>query len=95
VITTPDQANDRVATPAERRRVADELAATEQELRPHIEKAMRDPEVSGAFLALQDSVAVTMTRLDPNSSAAIERLNQIAEQMREVDAEIARLESGR
>ncbi|MCL7979322.1 MAG: hypothetical protein M8865_05440 [marine benthic group bacterium] len=95
VLTTPDQAAERVATASEREAVADELAATEQELRPHIDRAMRDPGVTGAFAALQDSVTVAMTRIDPSAAASIDRLNEIAEQMREIEIEIARLEQGR
>lgn len=95
VLTTPDRVDEVVATEAEREAVANELAAAELELRPHIQRAMQDPEVGAAFAALQDSVQATMERLDPNSAVAIARLNEIAEQMRDVDAQIARLEGGR
>jgi flagellar hook-associated protein FlgK len=74
--------------------VADELAAAERELRPHITLAMQEPRVAEAFEELQDSLTATMTRIDPNSAASIERLNELAEQMRQIEIEIVKLEGG-
>lgn len=95
VLTTPEQADELVASGSERRAVADELAATEQELRPHVDRAMQDPGVARAFAALQDSLTVEMTRIDPNSAASINSLHELAEQMRQVEIEIVDLEAGR
>jgi hypothetical protein len=94
VLTTPDQADERIASPSERRSVADELAVAERELRPHITLAMQEPRVAEAFEELQDSVTVTMTRIDPSSAASIERLNELTEQMRQIEIEIVKLEGG-
>ncbi|MEJ2547640.1 MAG: hypothetical protein P8125_07450 [Gemmatimonadota bacterium] len=94
VVTTPDQADERIATPSQRRAVADEFAAAEKELRPHITLAMQEPSVVEAFNELQDSLTATMTRIDPNSAASIERLNELAEQMRQIEIEIVKLEGG-
>jgi hypothetical protein len=95
VLTTPEQADEAVASASEREAVANELAAVELALRPHIDRAMQDPEVNTAFTALQDSVQVVMERIDPSSAAAVARLKQIAEQMRDLDGQIARLEGDR
>lgn len=95
VLTTPEQVDEVVASTSEREAVADELAAAELELRPHIDRAMQDPVVSTAFAALQDSVQVVMERIDPSSAAAVVRLNRIAEQMGDIDEQIARLERDR
>jgi hypothetical protein len=94
VLPMPDQADEEVVPPSERRFVAGELAAAERELRPHITLAMRKPRVAEAFQELQDSVAVTMTRIDPRSAASIERLNELTEQMRQIEIEIENLEGG-
>ena len=95
VLTTPEQVDEAVASASEREAVADDLAAAELELRPHIDRAMRDPVVGAAFAALQDSVRVAMERIDPSSAAAVARLNRIAEQMGELEEQIARLEGDR
>ena len=95
VLTTPEQADEAVASASEREAVANELAAAEMALRPHIDRAMQDPVVSTAFTALQDSVQAVMERIDPSSAAAVARLKQIAEQMRDLDGQIARLEGDR
>ena len=95
VLTTPERADEAVPSASEREAVANELAAAEMALRPHIDRAMQDPEVSTAFAALQDSVQVAMERIDPNSAGAVARLKQIAEQMRGLDGQIARLEGDR
>jgi methyl-accepting chemotaxis protein len=95
VLTTPDKVDEVAATEAEREAVADELAAAERELRPHIERAMQDPEVRATFTALQDSVQATMQRIDPNAADAIARLKEISEQIRDLDGQIARMEGSR
>ncbi|MEJ2482422.1 MAG: hypothetical protein P8049_04725 [Gemmatimonadota bacterium] len=95
VLTTPDQADERVASESEREAVADELAVTERELRPHVDRAMRAPNVAAAFKALQDSLTLAMARIDPNSASSIERLNELAEEMRQIEIEIVQLERER
>ena len=95
VLTTPDSADESAVAASEREAVVDDLAATERELRPHIDRAMQEPRVAEAFNELQDSVTATMTRIDPNSAASIERLKELAEQMRQIEIEIVKLEGGR
>jgi hypothetical protein len=94
VITAPDQANQSLPTRSEREAVSHELVTLERELRPQIERAMERRDVADAFSALQDSVLVTMRRIDPNTETSIQRLSEIAERMREIDNEIALLEGG-
>lgn len=74
--------------------VAGEVRTIERELRPYIQEAMADPVVQTVFAALQDSLVTQMTRLDPNAPATIRRMNEIAEEIRQVDLRIAELRAG-
>jgi hypothetical protein len=73
--------------------VVGELAETERELRPYLQRALADPAVQSAFAALQDSLVAQMVRLDPNSPGTIRRMNETAEEVRQVEIRIAELES--
>ncbi len=73
--------------------VVGELAETERELRPYLQRALADPAVQSAFAALQDSLVAQMVRLDPNSPGTIRRMNETAEEIRQVEIRIAELES--
>ena len=74
--------------------VVGELQETERELRPYLQQAMADPAVQSAFAALQESLVAQMTRLDPNAPGTIRRMNETAEEIRQLDIQIAELESG-
>ena len=74
--------------------VVGELAETERELRPYLQRTLADPAVQSAFAALQSSLVAEMARLDPNSPGTIRRMNQTAEEIRQVEIRIAELESG-
>ncbi|MGW8282345.1 MAG: hypothetical protein ACWGON_03495 [Gemmatimonadota bacterium] len=74
--------------------VVDELAETERILRPHIQHAMSDSAVQSAFAVLQDSLITQMARIDPNATRTVDRMTEIADEIRSVDLRIAELERG-
>jgi hypothetical protein len=94
VITTPDGSTGEVATGEERRAVARELAETERELRPFIDRAMADPTVRVGFEALRDSLVATILRLDPGAGSSLRRMEEVADSIAEVDREIAHARAG-
>jgi hypothetical protein len=85
---------DAPVTAEDQQAVAGEVRTIERELRPYIEGALEDPAVQSTFAALQDSLVTQMTRLDPNAPATIRRMNETAEQIRQVDLRIAELQGG-
>ncbi len=81
-------------TAEEQRAVVAELAETERILRPHIQQAMSDSAVQSAFAVLQDSLITQMARIDPNATRTVNRMTEIADEIRSVDLRIAELERG-
>ncbi len=94
VITTPQGASGEVATPGEREAIAQELAATERELRPFVDRAMADSAVRARFKVLQDTLVAAMITLDPGVEASLHRMQEVADSIGRLEAEIAR-ERGR
>ncbi len=85
---------DTPVTAEDQQAVAGEVRTIERELRPYIDGALEDPAVQSVFAALQDSLVTQMTRLDPNAPETIRRMNETAEQIRQVDLRIAELQGG-
>jgi hypothetical protein len=81
-------------TAEQQRAVATELQTVERALRPHVQRALADSTVHSAFVTAQDSLVEQMTRLDPNVPETIRRMEEVAEQIRELDIRIAELRSG-
>jgi len=94
VITTPEGATGEVASPGEREAIANELAATERELRPFVDRAMADSAVRVSFETLQDTLVAPMIGLDPGVEASLGRLREVADSIGRIEAAIAR-ERGR
>jgi hypothetical protein len=61
-------------------------------MRPALSEALEDPEVAGAFAELQESVAATIVRLDPDAALTLEQMNVIDEEIRKLDRQLAELE---
>lgn len=85
---------DTPVTAEDQQAVAGEVRTIERELRPYIDGALEDPAVQSVFAALQDSLVTQMTRLDPNAPETIRRMNETAEQIRQLDLRIAELQGG-
>jgi hypothetical protein len=81
-------------TAEQQQSVVGELAETERDLRPYVQRALADPAVQVAFAELQNRLIAQMTLLDPNAPGTIRRMNETAEEIRQVDIQIAELESG-
>lgn len=90
VITTPEGASDEIVAPGEREAIARELAATERELRPFVDRAMADPAVRARFDALRDTLTAAMVRIDPGVEASLGRMEEIADSIGRIETEIAR-----
>lgn len=90
VITTPEGASDEIVPPGEREDIARELAATERELRPFVDRAMADPAVRARFDALRDTLTAAMVRIDPGVEASLGRMEEIADSIGRIETEIAR-----
>ncbi len=72
--------------------VGSELAELERIMRPVQSAALRDPGVARAFDELQEAVAATIVRLDPNAALTMEQMQVIDGEIRELDRQIAELE---
>lgn len=94
VIKTPDGASDEVASAGERQAIAQELAETERELRPFVDRAMADSAVRVRFETLQDTLVATMIRLNPGVATSLGRMQEVADSISRIEAAIA-LERGR
>jgi hypothetical protein len=90
IIATPEGATGEVATPGERDAIAKELAATERELRPFVDRAMADGAVRASFETLQDTLVATMIRLDPGVEASLHRMQEVADSVARIEAAITR-----
>ncbi len=86
--------SDQPVTADEQIAVAGEIQSVERALRPHLQRAMLDPSVRAAFMALQDSLVQEMNRLDPDVSVTLRRMEETAERIRQIDLRIAELEGG-
>lgn len=86
---SPDQADQDRSEEVERRRVSEELVATEKALRPVLARAMRDPAVNSAFSRIRDSVMVAIVRIDPTAAASLDRMREISVAIAELDQQIA------
>lgn len=94
VLTTPEGATDEVASPGEREAIARELAETERELRPFVDRAMADSAVRARFAVLRDTLVATMIRLNPGVEVSLGRMEEVADSIGRIEAAIAR-ERGR
>ena len=74
--------------------VAGEIQSLERALRPFLQRAMGDPAVREAFLALQSGLVEEMTRMDANVPVTLERMEETAGEIRDIDRRIAELETG-
>jgi len=83
---------EKPAPPEERTAVMHELAQLEKTLGPVQEEALQYPEVATAFAALQDSVATTIVKLDPNAARTLEQMKLLDDDIRVLDRQIAELE---
>ena len=72
--------------------VGRELAELERVMRPVQSEALQDPGVASAFAKLQEAVAATIVRLDPNAAVTMEQMQFIDGEIRELDRQIAELE---
>jgi hypothetical protein len=76
----------------ERERLLMEFAELEKTLQPVQNRAMADPDVAGAFDALQDSVHAVMIRLNPVAEAALDRMRRASTAVDSIDAQLRALE---
>lgn len=82
---------EKPAPPEERTAIMRELAQLEKTLRPVQEEVLQYPEVATAFAELQDSVAATIVRLDPNAARTLEQMKLLDDDIRALDRQIAEL----
>lgn len=76
----------------ERTAIGRDLAQLEKAMRPVQSEALEYPEVAGAFAELQDSVAATIVRLDPDAALTLEQMQVIDDEIRKLDRQLAELE---
>ena len=75
----------------ERTAIARELADLELAMRPLQSEALQYAEVATAFAELQNSVAATIVRLDPNASLTLDQMQGLDDDIRALDRQIAEL----